>query len=81
MDDISLDIRSLSKTYHNVRALQDITIQIGRGELFGLIGPDGAGKTSLFRILTTLLLPDTGSVSVEGFDVIRDYRKIRKITG
>jgi ABC-type multidrug transport system ATPase subunit len=81
MDDISVDIKSLSKSYINVLAIQDMTIQIGRGELFGLIGPDGAGKTSLFRILTTLLLPDAGSASVEGFDVVSDYRDIRKITG
>ena len=81
MNDISINIRSLSKTYGDVNALQDITLQIGKGELFGLIGPDGAGKTSLFRILTTLLLPDSGSVTVEGFDVFRDYKKIRNITG
>jgi ABC-type multidrug transport system ATPase subunit len=54
---------------------------VDRGELFGLIGPDGAGKTSLFRILTTLLLPDEGRAAVEGFDVDGDFREIRRITG
>lgn len=74
-------ILNISKTYREVEALQDISFQVGRGELFGLIGPDGAGKTSLFRILTTVLLPDKGSATVEGFDVVRDFKEIRKITG
>ena len=57
--------------------MQDISLHIGEGELFGLIGPDGAGKTSLFRILTTLLLADSGTASVCGLDVVRDYKEIR----
>ncbi len=81
MNEPSIDIRNLSKTYGDVSALRDITFSVNRGELFGLIGPDGAGKTSLFRILTTLLLPGSGSVTVEGFDVVGDFRKIRGITG
>ena len=81
MDAISVNILNISKTYREVEALQDISFQVGRGELFGLIGPDGAGKTSLFRILTTVLLPDKGSATVEGFDVVRDFKEIRKITG
>jgi ABC-type multidrug transport system ATPase subunit len=64
-----------------VRALEKISFRVERGELFGLIGPDGAGKTSLFRILTTLLLPDEGTAMVEGFDVEGDLKEIRKITG
>ncbi|MEO1652064.1 MAG: ABC transporter ATP-binding protein, partial [Bacteroidota bacterium] len=64
-----------------VRALNDISLSIEKGELFGLIGPDGAGKTSLFRILTTLLLPDTGRAEVAGYDVVKHYREIRKIAG
>ena len=67
-----IDIRHINKVYGEVQALQDISLHIGEGELFGLIGPDGAGKTSLFRILTTLLLADSGTASVCGLDVVRD---------
>ncbi|WP_075557930.1 ABC transporter ATP-binding protein [Parabacteroides timonensis] len=74
-------IDSISKNYGDVEALQDITLDIHSGELFGLIGPDGAGKTSLFRILTTLLLADKGTATVCGLDVVRDYKKIRTIVG
>jgi ABC-2 type transport system ATP-binding protein len=81
MSQISVDIRDVSKHYEDVLALDSISFQVNGGELFGLIGPDGAGKTSLFRILTTLLLPDEGTATVEGFDVDRDFREIRKITG
>lgn len=72
-----IDIRHINKAYGEVRALQDISLHIGEGELFGLIGPDGAGKTSLFRILTTLLLADSGTASVCGLEVVRDYKEIR----
>lgn len=71
----------VSKTYGNVKALQDISLDIHPGELFGLIGPDGAGKTTLFRILTTLLLADSGSASVCGLDVVHNYKQIRCIAG
>ena len=81
MDPLSVNIRNISKTYRDAEALQDVSFRIKRGELFGLIGPDGAGKTSLFRILATLLLPDKGTATVEGYDVVRDYKEIRKITG
>lgn len=81
MNHISVDIRDVSKHYEDVLALDSISFRVDRGELFGLIGPDGAGKTSLFRILTTLLLPDEGTAMVEGFDVDRDFREIRRITG
>jgi ABC-type multidrug transport system ATPase subunit len=64
-----------------VQALTDISFSVQKGELFGIIGPDGAGKTTLFRILTTLLLPAKGSATVDGFDVVKDYKKIRKIVG
>ncbi|MEP7143791.1 MAG: ABC transporter ATP-binding protein [Ferruginibacter sp.] len=64
-----------------VTALDDISIEVGKGELFGVIGPDGAGKTSLFRILTTLLLPDSGNATVDGFDVVKQYREIRNRIG
>lgn len=64
-----------------VTALKEISFEVGKGELFGIIGPDGAGKTSLFRILTTLLLPESGTASVDGFDVVKDYKAIRKRVG
>ena len=67
-----IDIRHINKVYGEVQALQDISLHIGEGELFGLIGPDGAGKTSLFRILTTLLLADSGTASVCGLEGVRD---------
>lgn len=54
---------------------------MNEGEIFGLIGPDGAGKTSLFRILTTLLLADSGTATVDGYDVVKDYKKIRRNIG
>ena len=81
----AISVRGISKTYLNgkkqIKALSDISLTIQKGSLFGLIGPDGAGKTSLFRILTTLLLFDGGSANVDGFDVITDYKAIRKRIG
>lgn len=64
-----------------VQALKGVTFDVGEGEIFGLIGPDGAGKTSLFRILTTLLLADSGTAVVDGLDVVKDYKKIRQHIG
>jgi ABC-type multidrug transport system ATPase subunit len=64
-----------------VKALQGISFSVNKGEIFGIIGPDGAGKTSLFRILTTLLLPDGGNATVDGFDVVKNYREIRNSVG
>jgi drug efflux transport system ATP-binding protein len=64
-----------------VVAVNEISFGVARGELFGIIGPDGAGKTSLFRMLTTLLLPDGGSAQVDGFDIVKDYRQIRHRVG
>src|ERR1700750_1622588 len=74
-------IKRYGKGKETVRALQGISFNVGRGELFGIIGPDGAGKTSLFRILTTLLLADGGHATVDGFDVVKDYKEIRKRVG
>ncbi len=76
-------LNSISKTYNNgmIQAVNGVSFDVGKGELFGLIGPDGAGKTSIFRILTTLLLPDAGTASVNGFDVVKDYKIIRKHVG
>ncbi len=72
---------NISKSYNGIKALDNISFSINKGELFGFIGPDGAGKTTLFRILTTLLLSDTGTVLLDGLDVVKDYKKIRKILG
>jgi ABC-type multidrug transport system ATPase subunit len=80
----AISIRRLSKRYEGkqpVTALTDVSLQIGAGELFGLIGPDGAGKTTLFRILATLLVADSGTAAVDGFDVVKDFRAIRSRIG
>lgn len=76
-------VKNVSKTYgkEKILAVDNVSFSVGRGELFGLIGPDGAGKTSLFRILTTLLLPDSGTATVDGFDTVRDYQQIRNRVG
>lgn len=74
-------VRGVSKKYGDVRALSDISFDVASGEIFGIIGPDGAGKTTLFRILTTLLLADSGSATVDGSDVIAGYREIRRKVG
>lgn len=79
----SIIAENIIKTYNKgkVHALDSVSLQIGKGELFGLIGPDGAGKSSLFRILTTLLKADNGEARVQGLHVIKDYQQIRKIIG
>lgn len=78
---MSISIKHISKSYKTVKALQDISFEVEEGELFGLIGPDGAGKTSLFRVLTTLLLANEGTATVAGFDVVLDYKQIRRNVG
>lgn len=77
----SVIVKNLTKTYGDVKAVNDVSFEVQKGELFGLIGPDGAGKTSIFRILTTVLLADSGTASVEGFDVIESYTEIRNRVG
>ncbi|MCD7710781.1 MAG: ABC transporter ATP-binding protein [Porphyromonadaceae bacterium] len=77
----SVTASHISKSYGQVRALDDISFTVDKGEIFGLIGPDGAGKTTLFRILTTLLLPDAGSATVTGLDVVKDFWRIRNGIG
>ena len=77
----AIEIENISKQFGKVKALDDVCLEVKEGECFGLIGPDGAGKTTLFRILTTLLSPDSGKASVNGFDVKRDYLEIRKCVG
>ncbi len=81
MDDVILN--SISKSYNKgaVKAVEDVSFTVSKGELFGLIGPDGAGKTSIFRMLTTLLLPDGGSARVNGYDIVNDYKIIRNKVG
>jgi ABC-2 type transport system ATP-binding protein len=79
--EISVHTKHLSKSYNGRKAIDDISIGISTGELFGFIGPDGVGKSTLFRILATLLVPDRGNATVEGFDTVRDYKKIRRIIG
>jgi ABC-2 type transport system ATP-binding protein len=81
----AINVSDICKSYSDgkarITALSRVSFNVAKGELFGLIGPDGAGKTSLFRILTTLLLADEGSAEVDGFDVVKDYKEIRKRTG
>ncbi len=76
-----IEINNISKHFGNVTALDDVTLNIGDGELFGIIGPDGAGKTTLFRILTTLLIPDNGKATVDGFDTVSQMKDIRRHVG
>lgn len=76
-----VSVREIAKSYGNVRALTGISFDIPKGEIFGLIGPDGAGKTTLFRILNTLILSDEGVATVDGLDVVEEYKEIRKRVG
>lgn len=76
-----VDLNNISKSYGDVQALTNVSFNVGEGEIFGLLGPDGAGKSTLFRILTSLLVPDEGETRVFGLDVVKDYREIRQITG
>jgi len=76
-----IEVKDIHKKYGDITALEKVSLSVKQGELFGLIGPDGAGKTSLMRILMSLLLPDGGSASMNGLDVVADYKKIRLITG
>jgi ABC-type multidrug transport system ATPase subunit len=78
---MAIQLKNISKSYDKVQALEGISFAVKEGELFGLIGPDGAGKTTLFRILTTLLIADEGTATVAGFDVITDYKDIRNNVG
>jgi len=78
---LSISLKHISKSYGDVKAIKDISFEVKEGELFGLIGPDGAGKTSLFRILTTLLFANEGTATVAGYDVVKDYKAIRNSVG
>jgi len=79
----AVQLNNLVKTYNKgtVKAVSDVSLSVEKGEIFGLIGPDGAGKTSIFRMLTTLLLPDSGVAWVDGFEIVKDYRQIRNTVG
>ena len=77
----AIEVSHISKSYGKVQALSDVSFSVGKGEVFGLIGPDGAGKTSLYRILCTLLLADEGTVMVDGFDVVKQMKDIRLRVG
>ncbi len=74
-------VKLYGKKDNVVKALKGVSFTVNKGEIFGIIGPDGAGKTSLFRILTTLLLADGGDATVDGFDVVKDYKEIRNRVG
>lgn len=76
-----ISVRNVFKNYTGVTALSGVSFDVSKGEIFGLIGPDGAGKTSLFRILATLLVPASGAVHIQGLDTVKDYKKIRRILG
>ena len=77
----AIEVNGISKRYGRVQALHDVSLTVGKGEVFGIIGPDGAGKTTLYRILSTLLLPDSGNALVDGYDTIRQMGEIRKRVG
>jgi len=70
-------INGVSKKFNEIVAVKNVSLEVEKGELFGLIGPDGAGKTTLFRLMCTLYLPDEGTISLGGADTAKDYDKIR----
>ena len=77
----AIEISEVSKNYGDIHALDRVSFSVEQGELFGLIGPDGAGKSSLYRIIATLAAPDSGTATVNGMDVVRDYKKLRTRIG
>lgn len=77
----AIEVNNISKHYGKVKALQNVSFSVEEGEIFGLIGPDGAGKTSMYRILCSLLLPNEGSASVCGYDVVNGMKEVRKRVG
>jgi len=78
---MGISVQHISKSFKKINAVNDVSFEVKKGELFGLIGPDGAGKTTIFRILTTLLFADKGKASVAGFDVVDNYKEIRNNVG
>ena len=77
----AIEVNHVSKSYGAVTALDDVSMAVGQGEVFGLIGPDGAGKTTMYRILCTLLLPQSGTATVDGYDVVKQMADIRRRVG
>ncbi len=77
----AVTVENITKRYGDTVALNGVSFEVGTGELFGIIGPDGAGKTSLFRIIATLILADSGTANILGFDVVQDYKELRKRIG
>lgn len=78
---MSVSVRNVRLSYGKIQALKDVSLEVEEGSLFGIIGPDGAGKTSLFRIMTTLIVPDSGSAQVCGYDTVKDMMEIRRLVG
>lgn len=77
----AIEVQHISKSYGTVQALRDVSFAVERNEIFGLIGPDGSGKSTLFRLIATLLTPDSGNATIDGLDSVRDYRQIRTRVG
>lgn len=77
----AIEAAEISKSFGNIKALDAVSLDISDGEIYGLLGPDGAGKTTLFRVMTTMMLPDFGTAKVCGYDIIKDYRYIRSLAG
>ena len=77
----AVTVENITKRYGDTVALDGVSFEVEPGELFGIIGPDGAGKTSLFRIIATLILADSGTATVLGFDVVKHYKELRKRIG
>lgn len=77
----AIEVNNISKHYGKVQALKEVSFSVKKGEVFGLIGPDGAGKTSMFRILCSLLLPETGTATIDEFDVVSQMKEVRKRVG
>lgn len=76
-----IEVADIHKKFKEVNALDGVSFQVNKGELFGVIGPDGAGKTTLFRLIISLMLPDSGSIRLWGLDPVKDYKKVRRIIG
>src|SRR5574344_1167434 len=81
MQTSALEIKNISKSFGNVKALNNVSLTIEHGEIFALMGADGSGRTTLFRLMTSLMLPDSGSIAVEGFDTVKQYKDVRRCIG